>query len=251
MSSREVVLRGRSIVRRWGGVVAVNDVSIDLARGEVHALIGTNGAGKSTLVGVLSGETEASSGTVELLGVDVTRWTQPRRARAGLGRSYQRSTLFPQFSVLENCRLAAQARHQRPWAWWSAASRCEVSGAAARQAASRAGLDGVLDREARFLSHGERRQLEIAMCLATDPQVLLLDEPLAGMGAEETARMLELLAGLRSGHAILLVEHDMDAVFRIADRITVLVDGAVIASDAPAAVRANHEVQTAYLGEAA
>jgi branched-chain amino acid transport system ATP-binding protein len=232
-------------------VVAVNDVSIELARGEVHALIGTNGAGKSTLVGVLSGEIEASAGTVELNGVDVTRWTQPRRARAGLGRSYQRSTIFPQFSVLENCRLAAQARRQRPWEWWSAAARCEVSGAAARQAASRAGLDGVLDREAGFLSHGEKRQLEIAMCLATDPQVLLLDEPLAGMGAEETARMLELLAGLRSGHAILLVEHDMDAVFRIADRITVLVDGAVIASDAPGAVRANHEVQIAYLGEAA
>ncbi len=251
MSAHEIVLRARSIRRRWGGVVAVNDVSIELARGEVHALIGTNGAGKSTLVGVLSGEIEASSGTVELHGVDVTRWTQPRRARAGLGRSYQRSTLFPQFSVLENCRLAAQARHQRPWQWWSAASRCDVSGAAARQAASRAGLDGVLDREAGVLSHGEKRQLEIAMCLATDPQVLLLDEPLAGMGAEETGRMLELLAGLRSGHAILLVEHDMDAVFRIADRITVLVDGAVIASDGPAAVRANHEVQTAYLGEAA
>jgi branched-chain amino acid transport system ATP-binding protein len=247
----EVVLRGRGITRRWGGVVAVDDVSIDLERGAVHAVIGTNGAGKSTLINVLSGEIPASAGRVELLGEDVTRWTQPRRARAGLGRSYQRSTLFPQFSVFENCRLAAQARHQRPWRFWSPAARCDVTHDAAREAASRAGLEGVLDREAGLLSHGEKRQLEIAMCLATDPRVLLLDEPLAGMGAEESERMLSLLDGLREGHAILLVEHDMDAVFRIADRITVLVDGRVIASGAPAAVRANRDVQTAYLGGAA
>jgi len=244
----EVVLRGRDITRRWGGVVAVNGVSIEIARGEVHAVIGTNGAGKSTLINVLSGEIPASSGTVELLGADVTRWTQPRRARAGLGRSYQRNTVFEPFSVRENCRLAAQARHQRPWRWWADASRCEESMAAGLRAARRAGLEDLLDRAAGLLSHGEKRQLEIAMCLATDPQVLLLDEPLAGMGAEETERMLSLLDGLREGHAILLVEHDMDAVFRIADRITVLVDGAVIASDVPAAVRANRDVQTAYLG---
>jgi branched-chain amino acid transport system ATP-binding protein len=246
----EILLRGRSITRRWGGVVAVNDVSIDLARGEVHALIGTNGAGKTTLVNVLSGETPASAGTVELGGADVTRWTQPRRARAGLGRSYQRSTVFPSFSVLENCRLAAQARYQSPWRVWSDASRCAPCLDAARGSASRAGLDGVLDRPAGLLSHGERRQLEIAMCLATDPQVLLLDEPLAGMGPDETERMLAMLEGLRAGHAILLVEHDMDAVFRVADRITVLVDGAMIASGTPAAVRANVDVQNAYLGHA-
>jgi branched-chain amino acid transport system ATP-binding protein len=248
MSARDVVLRGQSITRRWGGVVAVNGVSIELVRGEVHAVIGTNGAGKSTLINVLSGEIPASSGTVELLGKDVTRWTQPRRARAGLGRSYQRSTIFAPFSVRENCRLAAQARHQRPWQWWSDAASCDVSGAAALRAVVRAGLAEVLDRQAGLLSHGQMRQLEIAMCLATDPQVLLLDEPLAGMGAEETERMLSLVDELRDGHAILLVEHDMDAVFRIADRITVLVDGAVIASDVPAAVRANRDVQTAYLG---
>jgi len=152
--------------------------------------------------------------------------------------------------VRENCRLAAQARHQRPWRWWSNALRDEPSNRAGHEAAARAGLDGVLDREAGSLSHGEKRQLEIAMCLATDPLVLLLDEPLAGMGAEESERMLALLAGLRESHAILLVEHDMDAVFRVADRITVLVDGAVIASGAPQAVRDNREVQTAYLGGA-
>jgi branched-chain amino acid transport system ATP-binding protein len=248
MIAPEILLRGRALTRRWGGVVAVNAVSIDLARGETHAVIGTNGAGKTTLVNVLAGEVPASSGTVELRGADVTGWPQPRRARAGLGRSYQRSTIFAQFSVFENCRLAAQARFQQPWRWWTDASRDPRSTAAARQACERAGLQDVMAREAGLLSHGEQRQLEIAMCLATEPQVLLLDEPLAGMDAQETERMLALLDGLKAGHAILLVEHDMDAVFRIADRITVLVDGAVIASDIPAAVRANAEVQSAYLG---
>ena len=244
----ETLLRAREITRRWGGLVAVDMVSIDLERGSVHAVIGTNGAGKSTLINILSGELAPSSGTVELLGQDVTGWPQPRRARAGLGRSYQRNTIFPSFTVFENCRLAAQARTQKPWQWWQAAQGCEASTAAARAAANRAGLDTLLDRAAGLLSHGAKRQLEIAMCLATAPEVLLLDEPLAGMGAEETDRMLALLAELKTGHAILLVEHDMDAVFRIADRITVMVNGAVIASDAPEAVRASPDVQAAYLG---
>jgi branched-chain amino acid transport system ATP-binding protein len=244
----EILLRGRGITRRWGGLVAVNEVSIDLERGQVHAVIGTNGAGKSTLINILSGEIAPSAGTVELLGRDVTRWSQPRRARARLGRSYQRNTIFPPFTVFENCRLAAQARTQKPWHWWQDARRCPDSTAAAREAARRAGLDDVLDAVAGALSHGQKRQLEIAMCLATDPEVLLLDEPLAGMGAEETDRMLELLAELKAGHAILLVEHDMDAVFRIADRITVMVNGSVIASDAPDRIRDNAEVQAAYLG---
>jgi len=244
----EVLLRGHEITRRWGGLLAVDKVSIELQRGAVHAVIGTNGAGKSTLINILSGEIPPSGGRVELLGEDVTAWPQPRRARAGLGRSYQRNTIFTNFTVFENCRLAAQARWQKPWAWWSAAARCTDSSAAARDAAARAGLADLLDRSAESLSHGQKRQLEIAMCLATDPQVLLLDEPLAGMGAEETDRMLALLAELKQGHAILLVEHDMDAVFRIADRITVMVNGAVIASDTPAAVRASPAVQAAYLG---
>jgi branched-chain amino acid transport system ATP-binding protein len=245
----EVLLRGRGLTRRWGGLVAVSDVSLELERGTVHAVIGTNGAGKSTLINLISGEIPPSGGSVELLGQDITRWPQPRRARAGLGRSYQRNTIYPSFSVLENCRLAAQARFQRPWSFWEDAQRCGTSVPAAREAAARAGLGELLDRTAGLLSHGQKRQLEIAMCLATAPQVLLLDEPLAGMGAEETERMLALLAELKAGHAILLVEHDMDAVFRIADRITVMVNGAVIASDAPAAVRANAEVQAAYLGD--
>ncbi len=248
MSAPQVLLRGEAISRRWGGLVAVDKVSIALERGAVHAVIGTNGAGKSTLVNVLAGELAPSSGRVELLGQDVTAWPQPRRARAGLGRSYQRTNIFGDFSVLENCRLAAQARTQRAWDWCSPAARCRASNAAARLAIERAGLGEVAARAAGLLSHGQRRQLEIAMCLAITPQVLLLDEPLAGMGADETERMLALLAELKREHAILLVEHDMDAVFRIAERITVMVNGAVIASDTPAAVRANAAVQAAYLG---
>jgi len=249
MHSPEVLLRGIGISRRWGGLTALDNVSIEVARGSVHAVIGTNGAGKSTLVNILSGELEASAGSVHLLGQDVSSWSQPRRARAGLGRSYQRNTIYPSFTVLENCRLAAQAMHQQAWAWWRSAASCSKSLQAAYQAASQAGLTGFLEREAGLLSHGQKRQLEIAMCLATQPSVLLLDEPLAGMGAEETERMLELLTALTTSHAILLIEHDMDAVFRVADVITVLVNGQRIACGSPEAVRSSPEVRVAYLGE--
>jgi branched-chain amino acid transport system ATP-binding protein len=245
----EALLRSNLLTRRFGGLTAVNGVSLEFHAGEVHAVIGTNGAGKSTLINMLSGEFPPSEGTVELMGQDVTGWPQPRRARAGLGRSYQRTTIYPPFTVLENCRLAAQATVQKPWRWWQPADRCPDSTAAARAAAARVGLEALLERPAGLLSHGQKRQLEIAMCLATAPEVLLLDEPLAGMGAEETDRMLELLAELRAGHAILLVEHDMDAVFRIADVITVMVNGMQIASGAPEQIRNNPEVRTAYLGE--
>jgi len=243
------MLAAQSVTRRFGGLVAVNAVSLTLERGSVHAAIGTNGAGKSTLINILSGEIAASAGRVELLGQDVTALSQPRRALRGLGRSYQRSTIFPHFTVAENCRLAAQAVRQRPWAIWEPASRCPESTQRARSALERAGLQQDAERLAGSLPHGRKRQLEIALCLATSPRVLLLDEPLAGMGPEETERMLALLAHLKTDHAILLVEHDMDAVFRIADRITVMVNGIAIASDTPEKVRANQEVQRAYLGE--
>jgi branched-chain amino acid transport system ATP-binding protein len=243
------LLQARGLCRQFGGLRAVDDVSIALDDGKLHAVIGTNGAGKSTLINVLSGEIAPTMGSVTLLGHDVTGWTQPRRARAGLGRSYQRTTIFPPFTVFENCRLAAQARLPRPFAWLAPAARCPTSTAAARDALARTGLSAVAQRPAGTLSHGQKRQLEIAMCLATAPRVLLLDEPLAGMGPEETDRMLQLLAALKDGHAILLVEHDMDAVFRVADRITVMVNGRVIASDAPDDIRQNREVQRAYLGE--
>ena len=249
-AERPALLRAVGLVRRFGGLAAVDTVSIDLRVGEIHAVIGTNGAGKSTLVNMLSGELAANEGSVVFAGLDVTRWAQPRRARAGLGRSYQRTTIFAEFSVLENCRLAAQAQAPRPWLFWERAAFDAPSLAAAAQALEAAGLAGVAARTAGTLSHGAKRQLEIAMCLATAPRALLLDEPLAGMGAEETGRMLALLTALKPGHAILLVEHDMDAVFKVADRITVMVNGRVIASGTPEFIRNEPMVREAYLGDA-
>jgi len=243
-------LQATGLTRRFGGLTAVNAVSLSLQVGEVHAVIGTNGAGKSTLVNLLAGELAADEGAVRLGTHDVTHWPQPKRARAGIGRSYQRSTVFGEFSVLENCRLSAQAASQRPWRVWQAAARCDESLSIAHEVLATTGLAEVSQRIAGTLSHGQKRQLEIAMCLATRPQVLLLDEPLAGMGAEETERMLALLQSLKPTHAVLLIEHDMDAVFRVADRITVMVDGRVIASDVPERIRTHPEVLHAYLGEA-
>ena len=243
------LMQAMQLTRRFGGLAAVNQVSVSLHRGEVHGVIGTNGAGKSTLINMLSGELAASSGTIRLRGEDITAWSQPKRARAGVGRSYQRTTIYPEFSVFENARLSAQAAQQRAWAVWQAARHCAHSTGIAREALAAAGLADKADHTAGALSHGGKRQLEIAMCLATRPQVLLLDEPLAGMGAEETERMLALLEALKRDHAVLLVEHDMDAVFRIADRITVMVNGEVIASDTPDRIRSNAQVRVAYLGE--
>ena len=243
------LLQANELTRRFGGLKAVNNVSVDLHVGEVHAVIGTNGAGKSTLINMLSGEIPVSGGTILLDGADVTGLSQPKRARSGIGRSYQRTTIFPSFTVLENCRMAAQATRPRPWAIWESAAHCAGSVAGAQRALEPAGLADLAQAQAGSMSHGKKRQLEIAMCLATAPRVLLLDEPLAGMGAEETERMLALLENLKRTHAVLLVEHDMDAVFRVADRITVMVNGEVIASDAPDAIRGNTAVQVAYLGD--
>ena len=243
------LLRAQGLGKRFRGLAAVDDVSIDLHVGEIHAVIGTNGAGKSTLVNMLSGELAPSAGEVRFAGHDVTRWSQPRRARAGLGRSYQRTTIFGEFSVLENCRLAAQASEPRPWLVWERAANDERGIATAARVLAAAGLDREAGRTAATLSHGAKRQLEIAMCLATAPRALLLDEPLAGMGAEETGRMLALLAALKPTHAILLVEHDLDTLFKVADRITVMVNGQVIASDVPDRIRTDRSVQLAYLGD--
>ena len=249
MTTDSPLLKATSLTRRFGGLAAVDQVSLDIHLGEIHALIGTNGAGKSTLVNMLSGELAASEGALHMRGADITGWSQARRARAGIGRSYQRTTIFPAFSLLENCRLAAQAAAQRPWHLWESAASCRHSTGAACNALEAAGLIERAGLLAGAVSHGQQRQLEIAMCLATEPTVLLLDEPLAGMGAEETERMLALLEGLRAGHAIVLVEHDMDAVFRIADRVTVMVNGQVIATDRPDGIRNNAAVKTAYLGD--
>lgn len=244
----KALFEARALTRRFGALVAVDKVSVTLLEGEIHAVIGTNGAGKSTLINLLSGELPPTSGEVLLDGQDVTRWPQPKLAHAGIGRSYQRNNIFLPLTVAENCRLAAQARVQRPWAWWESAQACRTSTTRAKAAIERAGLAAFAGRTAASLSHGQKRQLEIAMCLATEPRVLLLDEPLAGMGPEESHRMLDLLRELKTGHAILLVEHDMDAVFAVADRITVMVNGAVIATGTPDEVRTNRDVQAAYLG---
>ena len=249
MTTTTALLSVEKLTRRFGGLTAVNAVTLDLHVGEVHAVIGTNGAGKSTLINMLSGEIEASEGRIALDGVDITGRAQAKRARDGVGRSYQRTTIFPEFSVHENCRLAAQAATPKPWAIWQSSRGCATSSTSADAALEAAGLAHEAQRIAGTMSHGAQRQLEVAMCLATNPRVLLLDEPLAGMGAEETDRMLTLLARLKATHAILLVEHDMDAVFRIADRITVMVNGAVIATGNPTEIRENPEVRTAYLGE--
>jgi branched-chain amino acid transport system ATP-binding protein len=227
------LLCATALTRRFGGLTAVAQVSLDLHVGQLHAVIGTNGAGKSTLINMLSGEIAPTSGSIALGGVDVTGWTQPHRARHGIGRSYQRTTIFPQFSVM----------------LWQSARGCDLSMPAAHDVLAVVGLAAFAGQIAGSMSHGQKRQLEIAMCLATRPRVLLLDEPLAGMGAEESERMLALLERLKREHAVLLVEHDMDAVFRVADRITVMVNGEVIASDAPQAIRNNRDVQIAYLGD--
>ena len=248
MATEQAVLQARDLTRRFGGLTAVDHVNLELHVGALHALIGTNGAGKSTVINLLSGEMPPSSGQIVYDGQDIGRWSQARRARAGIGRSYQRTTIFPEFTVLENCRLCAQAATPKAWRIGQRASACRASLDVAHAALAATGLDIAAQRIAGSMSHGEKRQLEIAMCLATGPRVLLLDEPLAGMGPEESERMLTMLERLKPGHAILLVEHDMDAVFRVADRITVMVNGAVIASDVPERIRTNAEVLLAYLG---
>jgi branched-chain amino acid transport system ATP-binding protein len=245
----DTMLAARELTRRFGGLVAVDRVSLELRRGEIHALIGTNGAGKSTLINLLAGELRPSGGTVSFRGEPLPAARPEHMARLGIGRTFQRSNVFREFSAFENCRLAAQARLPRAWALHEPATRCRSSCDAAMRALEVVGLSERRDAPAAILSHGERRALEIAMCLATDPSVLLLDEPLAGMGAEESQRVIELLRRLRSDRAILLVEHDMDAVFAVADVITVMSDGAVLASGLPETVRADPAVREAYLGD--
>jgi branched-chain amino acid transport system ATP-binding protein len=213
-------------------------------------VVGPNGAGKTTLINMLSGDLAASAGSVTYDGADITREPPDRRSRRGIGRSYQKTNIFGAFTAFENCRLAAQSRIPRVLHLFTDAAAYPPVREAADRALDAAGLAGRGDRVASTLSHGEQRQLEIAMVLATQPQVLLLDEPLAGMGADEAARMVQLLKTLAPAHAVLLVEHDMDAVFAVADVITVMVNGQVLESGAPARIRASAAVQQAYLGEA-
>ena len=248
MDERSPLLRTEGLSKHFGGLAAVRDVALACRVGELHAVIGPNGAGKTTLINLLSGDLEPTSGRVEVAGKDVTGLAAHRIARLGVGRSYQKTNIFLPFTGFENCRLAAQSRLQPSMRFLRPAHAHAPTRAAAERALAMAGLEQRAGMVAAALSHGEQRQLEIAMTLATAPRLLLLDEPLAGMGGEESARIVELLKRLRAEHAILLVEHDMDAVFAVADTLTVMVDGAVLASGAPEAIRANRAVQEAYLG---
>ena len=245
----ETVLATQGLTRHFGGLAAVNGVSLEARMGELHAVIGPNGAGKSTLINMLSGDLAPSSGTVSINGRDVTGFAAHQISRMGVGRSYQKTNVLLSFTAFENCRLAAQSRQKSSMRFFRPAAKLADVNRTALEALASAVLEARAESLASALSHGEQRQLEIAMTLATHPKLLLLDEPLAGMGADESSSMVALLKKLVQTHAILLVEHDMDAVFALADRLTVMVDGQVLASGSPAEIRANAEVQVAYLGE--
>ena len=243
------MLELRAVSKRYGGVVATDDVTLDVVRGEVHALIGPNGAGKTTLIGQISGVLGTEIGRIIFNGADITRLPAHARVAAGLARSYQITSIFRRYSVLDNLALAVQARSGTSFRFWRPAVAERALSDEARAIGAEIGLGGRLDTVAGALAHGEQRALEVGLALATRPQLVLLDEPMAGMGPQESRAMLELIQRIRSRVTVLLVEHDMDAVFRLADRITVLVNGRVVASGVPAAIRADPAVRQAYLGE--
>ena len=249
----EALLQAKGLSKRYGGLLAVNDVSLSLYKDQLHAVIGPNGAGKTTLTHLLSGDVPATHGELWLKGQNVSGWPHHRLSLHGLGRSYQKTNVFLALSVWDNLMLAAQSRSARapynPLAWLGNAATDKAVRDRAEHALQLAGLAQEQQIIAANLSHGVQRQLEIAMVLATEPQVLLLDEPLAGMGAAETEAMVALLHKLKKNHAMLLVEHDMDAVFALADVLTVMVNGTVIASGTPQQIRTDSKVQAAYLGE--
>jgi len=243
----EALLKVEGLVKRFGALVATDSASFDVEEGEVHALIGPNGAGKTTLIHQLSGALRPDAGRVLFTGQDLTHADMAAHVGAGLARSYQITSIFRKLSVLDNLRLALQAR--RAPRWFGVASHDEGLRHEAAQLLTQLGLEAQAGTTAGTLAHGEQRQLELALALATRPRLLLLDEPMAGMGPEEGRQMVELLMGLRGRVTLLLVEHDMDAVFRLADRISTLVAGRVIATGTPDQIRAHPEVRKAYLGD--
>ena len=245
----EPILRLTGLCKHFGGLAVTDEVSLDVVPGEIHAIIGPNGAGKTTLINLVSGTLAPDEGRVEFAGRDVTHLPFQRRVRAGLARSFQITTVIPGFSALENVALAVQARSGSSLRFVWPASRERALNEEAMAALEQVGLAARAAVPAGALSHGEKRQLEIATAIATAPRLLLLDEPLAGAGPEETERLIALLRGLKARYAILLVEHDMQAVFALADRISVLVYGRVIATGGVDAIRGNPEVRAAYLGE--
>jgi branched-chain amino acid transport system ATP-binding protein len=243
------LLRVKDLVRRFGGITATDHVTLDVAQGELHAIIGPNGAGKTTLISQLTGHLMPDSGSIFLGGEDISRLAAWRRSALGLARSFQITSLLADFTAADNVALAAQAHDGHSFRFWGNARKESGLRQAAQTALERVGLGSRADVLVSKLSHGEQRELELAVALATGPQLLLLDEPMAGLGVTESARMVKLLQELRKEVTIVLVEHDMDAVFALADRISVLVYGRVIASDVPAAIRLNEEVKRAYLGD--
>jgi branched-chain amino acid transport system ATP-binding protein len=243
------VLSLKKLSKRFGGVVAVDGVSLEVRAGEVHALIGPNGAGKTTLIHQISGSLASDEGQITFQGVDVTKAKPHARVRAGLARSYQITSIFRRFSVLDNLALAVQARSGTSFSFWKPVARETALFDEARSIADQVGLGQKVNSTAATLAHGEQRALEVGLALATRPKLVLLDEPMAGMGPEESQRMIALIGRIRAQVAVLLVEHDMDAVFRLADRISVMVNGRLIATDSPEKVRMNAEVRKAYLGD--
>ncbi len=243
-------LHATGLVRRFGALLATDNVSLTLAPGEIHALIGPNGAGKSTLIHLLSGTLVADAGRLMLGQTDVSRLSAHQRVASGLSRSYQITNVFRGFTVMDNLLLAVQAHAGSSFRFWRPRASETALYDAARELARQCAIDAsLLDRQAGTLPHGEQRKLEFALALAAKPSVLLLDEPMAGMGPDETLRLTELIESLRGQAAMLLVEHDMQAVFRLADRISVLVYGRVIATGTPEEIRANPDVRQAYLGD--
>jgi branched-chain amino acid transport system ATP-binding protein len=243
------LLRVENLVRRFGGILATDHVTLDVAKGELHAIIGPNGAGKTTLISQLTGHLAPDSGSVSLAGRDITHMPAYRRCALGLARSFQITSLLLDFTAADNVALAAQAHDGHSFRFWADARKEKGLRDAAQAALLRVGLADRANVPVSKLSHGEQRELELAVALATKPQLLLLDEPMAGLGVTESARMVKLLQELRKEVTIVLVEHDMEAVFALADRISVLVYGRVIASGAPSEIRQNEEVKRAYLGD--
>jgi branched-chain amino acid transport system ATP-binding protein len=249
MERSHPLLRCESLTKRFGGISASQAIDLDIRSGEVHAIIGPNGAGKSTLVAQLAGEIAPDAGRIFFQGDDITRWPAHQRARRGLVRTFQTTHVLREFSALDNAAIAVQSRLGVTYGFWRPARTNERLRVAAAAVLEQVGLDQRAAVLASELSHGEQRQLEIAMALALHPRVLLLDEPMAGVGRQETRLLVGLLHSLKKSYTIVLIEHDMSAVFALADRITVLVRGEVIASGAPEEIRVSAAVRAAYLGD--